>query len=100
MTILIIIAWIVGTVAVSFLIGEIIRRNAPATLKTKSNNVLNNIGETDFYDSELSMSNLECIDFINTVSLQRRGSWRIAQNRIMSYDEFVDIRDKEYSKIL
>ena len=94
-----IICWLVIILVFSIVVGEIIYRKS-------KNNIINN-GNVSIHEdaescSDISLKNLsiEELDFVSSVDLAARGSWRLAQNNVMSYETFKALRDEEYAKRL
>lgn len=97
---MIILFWIIGILVIACLIGEIRFRQLRVL---RSTNKRFNIGKwTDSIDKDMDVLDIEFneTEFVPTTKLAMRGSWRLAQDSIMSTSDFAEIRDCEYSKCL
>lgn len=98
---MIILFWIICILIISVLIGEI--RFRQLKIARKSVNKKFNIERwTDSIDKDVDMLEIESfgVDLVPTTKLAMRGSWRLAQDLVMSMSNFVELRECEYNKSL
>lgn len=98
---MIILFWIACILIISVLIGEI--RFRQLKIMKKSVNKKFNIEKwTDSIDKDIDMLEIESsgIDLVPTTKLAMRGSWRLAQDLVMSMSDFAELRECEYNKSL
>lgn len=84
--------WFLCVIVLSVVLGEIEYRKS---CKMKSSSHANKDIEKDSCDYKF-----ENIDLYPKFSLQARGSWRLAQDRVFGQESFEEIKNKEYSKKL
>lgn len=90
--------WIITLITLTLLLGEFLYRSSQESIKKKCIHMSND--SVSYTDISLKNLSIESPEFAPSTSLSTRGSWRIAQNKVMSYESFVAIRDEEYSKKL
>lgn len=94
--------WLVALVILAVIFGEYSYRclEKNKNLKKQRIDVLN-IEQEDI-DVELNELSIEMTenDFVSMQALSRRGSWRMAQNKVMGEAAFKKLCDIEYNKSL
>ena len=93
--------WLVTIVCLAVCIGEIRYRYLKNCKKNQKKTIFDKEWEEsidiDVPNLSMEQSNGE---FVSSVSLSRRGSWRVAQNQVMGLETFEKLRSIEYSKML
>lgn len=88
----IILIWLLCIIAVSILWGELEHQK---TKKVKK--VFGNVEKNEEEPCDFKFENL---DLYPALSLQARGSWRIAQGNIFGKSTFSQMKREEYNKML
>ena len=96
-----IVIWMLVVICISLFFGECYYRylrKKELIQKKIFDNISNSINESTEYD--LDDLEIEAPITISRDKLQMRGSWRLAQDQIMTYPYFRQERDNEYKKKL
>lgn len=93
--------WLLTIICLAVCIGELRYRYLKNCKKNQKKNIFNKEWEESI-DIEVPKLSMEQANsgFVSSVSLSRRGSWRIAQNQVMGLETFEKLRAIEYSKML
>lgn len=98
-----IIIWILSMVIAVIVIGSIKHHFDLNEVKDKIN-ILDNLcsNSYNFIDKDIDNLNIECsnITFVDQRNLAKRGSWRMAQDRVITIQTFKELSQYEYSKML
>lgn len=97
---MIIVYWIISVLILAVLIGEIRFRQLR---KIRNNKKKFDVKKwTDSVDKDMDVLSIESFgkELVPTTKLAKRGSWRLAQDLVMSEGDFVELRECEYSKSL
>ena len=78
-------------------LGEIIYK-ASQKKAAKGKNIPFSDNSASYTDISFKNLSIENIEFVSSISLSTRGSWRLAQNKVMGYESFNFMKDEEYSK--
>ena len=97
---MIILFWLIGILFMAVLIGEYRFRQLKASKNT--NKSFHNEKWTDSIDKDMGSLDIEGFEkeFVPITKLAMRGSWRLAQDLVMSAADFRELRECEYSKKL
>ena len=97
----VLIIYIISICCISILIGEILhqcskkkKENSHINVKKKTSNNIESI------ENPFGRLKTESIDLVSTSTLQMRGSWRIAKNRVLNLQQVEQMMSYEYSKKL
>lgn len=99
-----IIIWGICIIVFGILLGEYQYKNLHKNRVSRRENIERTAGKEwkDSVDYDIELLELETVsyDMIPHHMIERRGSWRIAQNQMIDLRKFQEERNIEYSKML
>lgn len=93
--------WILMLLVIVVAIGEVRYRYLRKSYNKIENEIFNRTCE-DNVDVDLERLSMECVgdDFVSSQRLAMRGSWRLAQNQMIGLENFNNLKNEEYRKML
>lgn len=98
-----IIIWLLSIVIAVIVIGSIKHHFDLNEIKDKIDAIDKLCSNSySFIDKDINDLNIECpnITFVDQRKLAKRGSWRMAQDRVITIKTFKELSQYEYSKML
>ncbi|MBQ7718765.1 MAG: hypothetical protein IJT38_05640 [Clostridia bacterium] len=92
-----IILWIAGLILISIVVAELLSQ---FVLKFHCKKTTLDLSIDDDIDKNFGNMRIENYTFAPMSSLQKRGSWRIAQDQVLCYDDYKSLEAEEYRKYL